>query len=120
MLFYRNIVAGALDLVPDQTMAAIYAIVSNFQMPGATMPNFRRNAVLIAKGGIYDLPQHLSEVVMPVLRKWRIFERDDFGPLGEHYRELLGEFLEQMNVKVEKFEAARERAIERARAKGMA
>ena len=120
MLFYRNIVAGALDLVPDQTMAAIYTIVSNFQMPGATMPNFRRNAVLIAKGGIYDLPQHLNEVVMPVLRKWRIFERDDFGPLGEHYRELLAKFLEDMNVKVEKFEAARERALERDRARGRA
>ncbi|ATD73003.1 MULTISPECIES: acyl-ACP desaturase [Gordonia] len=120
MLFYRNIVAGALDLVPDQTMAAIYAIVSNFQMPGATMPNFRRNAVLIAKGGIYDLPQHMSEVVMPVLRKWRIFERDDFGPLGEHYRELLADFLEQMNIKVEKFEASRERALQRERARGRA
>ena len=113
MLFYRNVVAGALDLVPDQAMCAIYSIVSNFQMPGATMPNFRRNAVLIAKGGIYDLPQHLSEVVMPVLRKWRIFERDDFGPLGEMYREKLADYLEEMNVKVEKFERARERALER-------
>jgi acyl-[acyl-carrier-protein] desaturase len=120
MLFYRNIVAGALDLVPDQTMAAIYAIVSNFQMPGATMPNFRRNAVLIAKGGIYDLPQHMSEVVMPVLRKWRIFEREDFGPLGEHYREQLAAFLDEMNVKVEKFEASRERALQRERARSRA
>lgn len=117
MLFYRNIVAGALDLVPDQTMAAIHAIVTNFQMPGATMPNFRRNAVLIAKGGIYDLPQHMSDVVMPVLRKWRIFERDDFGPIGEHYRELLAEFLEQMDIKVRKFEESRERALERQRAR---
>ena len=117
MLFYRNIVAGALDLVPDQTMAAIHAIVTNFQMPGATMPNFRRNAVLIAKGGIYDLPQHMSDVVMPVLRKWRIFERDDFGPIGEHYRELLADFLEQMDVKVRKFEESRERALQRQRAR---
>ena len=117
MLFYRNIVAGALDLVPDQTMAAIHAIVTNFQMPGATMPNFRRNAVLIAKGGIYDLPQHMSDVVMPVLRKWRIFERDDFGPIGEYYRELLADFLEQMDVKVRKFEESRDRALERQRAR---
>ncbi|WP_338857428.1 acyl-ACP desaturase [Gordonia hongkongensis] len=117
MLFYRNIVAGALDLVPDQTMAAIHAIVTNFQMPGATMPNFRRNAVLIAKGGIYDLPQHMSDVVMPVLRKWRIFERNDFGPVGEHYRERLAAFLEQMDVKVRKFEESRERALARQRSR---
>ena len=50
----------------------------NFQMPGFAIPNFRRNAVKIAVGGIYDLRQHLDDVVMPVLRKWRIFERDDF------------------------------------------
>ncbi len=86
-------------------------------MPGATMPNFRRNAVLIAKGGIYDLPQHMSDVVMPVLRKWRIFERDDFGPVGEHYRERLAEFLEEMDVKVRKFEESRERALQRQHAR---
>ncbi|MFT4128329.1 MAG: acyl-ACP desaturase [Gordonia sp. (in: high G+C Gram-positive bacteria)] len=120
MLFYRNIVAGALDLVPDQAMCAIYAIVANFQMPGATMPNFRRNAVLIAKAGIYDLPQHLNDVVMPVLRTWRIFERDDFGPLGELYRDKLADFLAEMDVKVATFERARERAIERAARKARA
>ena len=46
-------------------------IVTNFQMPGAGMPNFRRNGVLMAKHGIYDLRQHLEEVVWPVLRKWQ-------------------------------------------------
>ena len=63
------------------------------------------------------LPQHLEEVIMPVLRKWRIFEREDFGPLGEMYREKLAEYLEGLNVKVRKFEASRERALARERAK---
>lgn len=117
MLFYRNVMAGALDLVPDEAMAAIHLIVSNFQMPGVAMPNFRRNAVLIAKGGIYDLPQHMSDVVLPVLRKWRIFERDDFGPLGQMYRDQLSEYLQLMNVKVARFEESRARALERATAR---
>jgi acyl-[acyl-carrier-protein] desaturase len=39
-------------------------------MPGFAIPNFRRNAVKIAVGGIYDLRQHVDDVVMPVLRKW--------------------------------------------------
>ena len=77
---YRNIVSAALDVVPDLAMAAIYSIVSNFAMPGATMPNFRRNAVLIAKDGIYDLPQHRTDVLAPVPRKWRIFRARRLRP----------------------------------------
>ena len=33
---------------------------------------------MIAVGGVYDPRIHLDEVVMPVLKKWRIFEREDF------------------------------------------
>ncbi|MFT4201862.1 acyl-ACP desaturase [Gordonia sp. (in: high G+C Gram-positive bacteria)] len=117
MTFYRNIVGAALDVVPDLAMAAIYSIVSNFAMPGATMPNFRRNAVLIAKDGIYDLPQHRTEVLAPVLKKWRIFERDDFGPTGQYYRDELQKFLLDLDGKVDKFEEARERALARMQAK---
>ena len=42
------------------------------------MPEFRRKAVFIAVGGVYDPRIHLDDVVMPVLKKWRIFEREDF------------------------------------------
>lgn len=113
MLFYRNIVAGALDLTPDQAIKAIYAVLSLFQMPGASMPDFRRNAVLIAKAGIYDLPQHLDDVVNPVLKKWNIFERNDFGPEGERTRDELAVFLSDLSGKVERFERSRERALAR-------
>ncbi len=56
--------------------------VENFRMPGQGMPDFRRNGVMMAKHGIYDLRQHMDEVVMPMLRKWRIFERTDFERHG--------------------------------------
>jgi len=113
MLFYRNIVAGALDLTPDQTIKAIHLVLSMFQMPGASMPGFRRNAMLIAKAGIYDLPQHLHEVVEPVLRKWNIFERTDFGPEGERTRDELATYLDDLKGKVERFERSRARILAR-------
>lgn len=47
----------------------------------------RRNAITMAVGGIYDLRQHLDDVVMPVLRKWRVFERNDLGAAGERRRD---------------------------------
>ncbi|MGY2062363.1 acyl-ACP desaturase, partial [Nocardia gipuzkoensis] len=77
------------------------------------MPNFRRNGVLMAKHGIYDLRQHLEEVVNPVLKKWRIFERDDFTARGEQTREQLGLYLEKLSKDVVKFEEQRDRMLAR-------
>ncbi|GAA4489529.1 acyl-ACP desaturase [Rhodococcus olei] len=113
MIFYRNICEAALDVAPDQAMAAITDVVSNFEMPGAGMPNFRRNGVLMAKHGIYDLRQHIDEVVMPVLRKWKIFERTDFTGAGEASREELSAFLDNLGVQATKFEEQRDRMLAR-------
>ncbi|TSD96569.1 acyl-ACP desaturase [Skermania sp. ID1734] len=113
MIFYRNMCGAALDLAPDQALEAIDLVIENFQMPGAGMPNFRRNGVLMAKHGIYDLRQHLEEVVMPVLRKWNVFERDDFTARGEATRERLGKFLEKLEKDVVRFEEQRDRMLAR-------
>ncbi|MGB3772233.1 MAG: acyl-ACP desaturase [Rhodococcus sp. (in: high G+C Gram-positive bacteria)] len=120
MIFYRNLCAAALDLSPDQALVGISDIVQNFQMPGAGMPNFRRNGVLMAKHGIYDLRQHLEDVVMPVLRKWNIFERNDFTAEGEKTREELAAFLEKLEGQVLKFEEQRDRMLSREAAKRQA
>ncbi|MGV9615262.1 acyl-ACP desaturase [Nocardia xishanensis] len=118
MIFYRNMCGAALDLVPDQAMCALTKVLTNFVMPGAGMPNFRRNGVLMAKHGIYDLRQHLDEVVNPVLKKWEVFERNDFGPSGEQAREQLGAFIEKLGRDVLKFEEQRDRMFAREAAKG--
>lgn len=118
MMFYRNITGAALDLAPTQAMRAIVKILDNFQMPGATMPAFRRNAVLIAKGGIYDLRQHLDDVVLPVLRTWKVFERNDFTGEAESLREELDELLTGLRADAQRFEEARDRALARAAGRG--
>ena len=119
MIFYRNLCGACLDLVPDQAIAAITKVVTNFVMPGYGMPNFRRNGVLMAKHGIYDLRQHLEEVVQPVLKKWDIFDRTDFGPRGEQAREELGVYLEKLEKDVLKFEEQRDRMFAREAARGI-
>ncbi|RDI46365.1 acyl-ACP desaturase [Nocardia mexicana] len=113
MIFYRNLCGAALDLVPDQALEAISGIVRHFQMPGAGMPDWRRNGVLMAKHGIYDLRQHLEEVLMPVLRKWNVFERNDFTARGDRIRNELGEFLEKLQGDCVRFEEQRDRALAR-------
>ena len=107
MVFYRNLVAAALEIAPDETMRAIADEVIGFEMPGATMAGFRRNSMIIAKAGIYDNRLHHDEVLMPVLRHWKVFERDGFGPEGERAREELAKFLEGLDAQATKFVARR-------------
>lgn len=74
--------------------------------------------VLMAKHGVYDLRQHLEEVLNPVLRQWNIFGRNDFTAHGEKVRERLAAFLEKMeHVQIPKFEGHRDRAPARERAR---
>jgi acyl-[acyl-carrier-protein] desaturase len=114
MVFYRNLMAAAFDASPDLAMQAVTKEVVGFQMPGATMAGFRRNSMLIAKAGIYDLRLHHDEVVSPVLRAWKVFDRTDLGPEGEKAREELAEFLAGLDAQASRFVEMRER--QRARA----
>jgi acyl-[acyl-carrier-protein] desaturase len=75
--------------------------------------------VKIAVGGIYDPRQHLDDVVMPVLRKWRIFEREDFGAEGTRRRDELAVFIKRMDAEAAKFEESRARYLERDARKGV-
>ena len=113
MVFYRNLMAAALDLSPDDAMEAIRDEVVGFAMPGNGMTDFARSSVVIAKAGIYDLRLHHDEVLMPVLRHWRVFDRDDFGPRGEKAREDLAAFLAELDARAAKFVERRERAAAR-------
>ncbi len=109
MVFYRNLMAAALDIAPDDSMKAIRDEVVNFAMPGLGMADFAQNAIIIAKAGIYDLRVHHDDVVQPVLRFWRIFDRTDFGPEGEKAREELAQFLEVVDERARFYEEKRER-----------
>jgi len=82
-------------------------------MPGHSIEGFTRKAMEIAVAGIYDLKQHLDEVVMPVLRHWNVFERNDLGPDGEIARQELAEFLEGLRVQADRFDNRRDALAKR-------
>ncbi|MGV0849127.1 acyl-ACP desaturase [Mycolicibacterium phlei] len=113
MIFYRDITAAGLDIAPNQAIKAIHRVLRNFKMPGYTVPEFRRKAVIIAVGGVYDPRIHLEDVVMPVLKKWRIFEREDFTGEGAHLRDDLAKLIEELEEAANKFEEAKQRRLER-------
>ncbi len=113
MIFYRDVTAAGLDLAPNQVMTSVHRVLRNFKMPGFTVPEFRRKAVIIAVGGVYDPNIHLNDVVMPVLRKWRIFEREDFTGEAARMRDDLAVLIKQLEVACEKFEISKQRHLER-------
>ena len=113
MIFYRDVSAAGLDIAPNMAIQSVYRILKNFKMPGFTVPEFRRKAVTIAMGGVYDPRIHLEDVVMPVLKKWRIFERDDFSGEGARLRDELGKLIEELEETCVKFEEAKERKLDR-------
>jgi acyl-[acyl-carrier-protein] desaturase len=54
-----------------------------------------------------------DDVVMPVLRKRRIFERDDFSGHGVRRSEEIAAVLHRLEVQATKFEEAKARYLER-------
>jgi len=118
MIFYRNTLKAALDLEPNAAMRAITDVVTNFDMPGANMPGFGRKAVQIALAGIYDMQQHLEEVIAPVLRAWDVFERNDLSGDGLVARDELVAFLNKTTEESNRFNEKREHHFERLIARG--
>lgn len=113
MIFYRDVSEAGLEIAPNQAMKSLHRVLRNFKMPGYTVPEFRRKAVIIAVGGVYDPRVHLDDVVMPVLKKWRIFEREDFTGEAAKMRDDLALLVEELEEACEKFEDSKRRRLER-------
>ena len=109
MVFYRNLLQAALALAPDQAMRAITDVVTSFEMPGANIAGFQRKAVEIAVAGVYDLRQHRDDVLMPVLKYWKIFDLEGLNPEGEQARTELADFLDKLETQATNFEERRDR-----------
>jgi len=117
MVFYRNLLAAAFDLAPNQAMRAVADVVTSFQMPGVGIEGFGRKALSIALAGIYDLRQHRDEVLQPVLRHWNVWDRTGLDPEGEKAREELAATMQELDTQATRFEEKREARRKRAEAK---
>ncbi len=108
MVFYRNLLGAALELDPNQVMAAITDVVKTFQMPGSDIAGFQRKAVEMAIAGVYDIRQHRDEVVAPVLRFWGVFELENLDAEGEKARTELADFMAELEKQALRFEDKRD------------
>jgi acyl-[acyl-carrier-protein] desaturase len=116
MVFYRDVVTAALEVVPSQVVSAIADEVIGFEMPGAIIAGFGPASARIADAGIYDPRNHLDDVVQPLLRHWRIFDVEGLDNTAERRRDELATFLDGLETAAVRFTEKREaRAARRAR-----
>jgi acyl-[acyl-carrier-protein] desaturase len=108
MIFYRNVMAAALELAPSRAVEAVAGAVVGFEMPGVGIRDFQRRALAIARAGIYDLRIHHDEVVLPILRHWRFFELEGLSPAAEEARRSVAAYLETIDGLARKFTASNE------------
>ncbi|CAN5714429.1 acyl-ACP desaturase [soil metagenome] len=106
-VFYRDILTAALDAQPSAGVQAIAAEVLAFDMPGTAIPGYLRKAMQMAQAGIFDLRIHHDEVIWPMLRHWRIFEREGLDPAAEAARDGLADYLRQLDASARRFEERR-------------
>jgi acyl-[acyl-carrier-protein] desaturase len=118
MVFYRNLLAAALELAPNQTMRAITDVVKTFQMPGSDIAGFQRKAVEMAIAGVYDIRQHRDDVVSPVLRFGKVFELEGLDAGGEQARHELADLMAELEKQALKFEDKRDALKARLAARG--
>ena len=87
-LYYKDVVAAALQADPSGTVCAIDRQVRCFEMPGTGITDFQRHAMAIARAGIYDFDLHHDQVLVPVvLRQWGLESVEGLSPEAEQARE---------------------------------
>jgi acyl-[acyl-carrier-protein] desaturase len=89
MMFYRDIVAAALQVESSAAVQAITQEVIGFDMPGVG-----------------------DEILWPLLRYWDLFQLEGLHPQAEQARERLAAHLDKTDLLASRFEAKRMRAAE--------
>jgi acyl-[acyl-carrier-protein] desaturase len=107
MMFYRDIVAAALQADPSATVQAITGEVIGFDMPGVGIQGFTRKALQMARAAIYDLRIHHDEILWPLLRYWNLFALEGLQPGADQARDRLATHLAKTDRLASRFEAKR-------------
>ena len=102
MVFYRDLIAAALEADPAATLTAIATELETFAMPGASAPQFRRRAAVVARAGIYDMKVHREEIVEPLLRYWGVYELTGLDAAAEQARDRIAGFCAELDRRIAK------------------
>lgn len=101
MIFYRNVAKKCFEIDPEATIGALADVITNFEMPSVNMEGYRDIAGSVAEAGIYNLPIHMNEVVVPMLKFWNI-DNLDLSQNGQMHRNRINTFVLLKNKQINK------------------
>lgn len=118
MVFYRDSLAALMEVDPSAVIRAITQQVLTFEMPGAGITGFTRKAAKMADAGIYDLRIHHDDILWPLLKYWKVFDRTGLDAEAERDRERLRHFMDKLDASARRFEDKRAARHEQIAANG--
>ncbi len=96
-------------------MRAVWDVVASLpECPAGARRLRPAGSVQIAQAGIYDLRIHRDEVLVPVLRNWKIWDLEGLSGPAEAARDALDTFLADLDARAARFEDRRAAQRERA------
>lgn len=96
-LFYRDMMAAALEAAPSPAVVAIANQVKGFTMPGVGITDFQAHSRAIADAGIYNLAIHHDQILQPVLmRDWKLPSITGLSGVAEAARERLMRLIDRI------------------------
>lgn len=118
-LFYRDITTEALAVDPSSIVCAIERQVKDFEMPGTGIVGFSEHSMAIAAANIYNVEQHHSQILMPVvLRHWGIEKLTGLTAEAEQARERIVRQIDRIGRLAQRLVERAQATAERARLKG--
>jgi acyl-[acyl-carrier-protein] desaturase len=110
-LFYRDLVAKALEIDPSWAVQSIDRQVRGFEMPGTGIVDYSEHAKAIARAGIYDFAVHHDQILQPVLvTHWKVDRIEGLDADGEAARVSVLRYMERVG-KAGRRTAARREAV---------
>jgi acyl-[acyl-carrier-protein] desaturase len=110
-LFYRDLSAATLELMPSEAMIDLAKVVQGFAMPGTGISGYRDHTLAISNEGIYSLAVYHSQVLVPTLRFWRVEEVTGLSAEAERARDRLFSHVERVARVAKRFEQQRSEAL---------
>ena len=115
-LFYRDMTSKALEIAPSLVLPAIERQVREFEMPGTGIPGFKQHAEAIAQAGLYNLSQHHSQILEPVvLKSWKIESLQGLTSEAEIAREAVLRQIQRIGKVARRLSERAREAAERAK-----
>jgi len=95
-LFYRDLVAAALEIAPSDVIIAIDNQVRHFRMPGHSIGEFDDLAADAAAVGVYSLIDYVDEIVQPLVSNHWVCATDcELSPTARAAHERTAVFIQR-------------------------